>query len=125
MRTYRKTLAVLGVLVLVTAVQAADVEVRCEKRIAPARSRLSVDVRNIKPGTYVAAIASGSNAAASGPEATVGDEVAFDFDSNPKDIAAGASAISKTFIQGNQVTAQIVDGTNTVVARGVGTCRTR
>ena len=125
MRTYRKTLAVLGVLVLVTAVQAADVEVRCEKRIAPARSRVSVDVRNIKPGTYVAAIASGSNAAASAPEATVGDEVAFDFDSNPKDIAAGASAISKTFIQGNQVTAQIVDGTNTVVAQGVGTCRTR
>ena len=59
------------------------------------------------------------------PEATVGDGVAFDFDSNPKDIAAGASAISKTFIQGNQVTAQIVDGTNTVVAQGVGTCRTR
>jgi hypothetical protein len=104
---------------------AADVEVRCEKRIAPARSRVSVDVRNIAGGTYVAAIASGANTAVSAPDQTVGDEVAFDFDSNPKDIAAGANPIAKTFIVGNQVVAQILNTAGAVVAQGAGVCRVR
>ena len=127
MRTNMKfATAFAATLALAGAVQAADVEVRCEKRIAPARSRVSVDVRNIAPGTYVAVIASGANTAASAQQGTIGDEVQFDFDSNPNDIAAGANVISKTFIQGTQVVVlQIVDASNTVVAQGAGSCRVR
>ena len=114
-----------GLALTAVAAHAADVEVRCERRIAPARSRVSVDVRNIASGTYAAAIQSGTNSAISPLAGTIGDEVAFDFDSNPKDVRAGATAISKTFIQGNTVTAQIVNAANQIVAQGAGVCRVR
>lgn len=110
---------------LTVSAHAADVEVRCEQRQSPARTRVSVDVQDIAPGMYAAAIASGTNAVVSTPAVTVGDEVAFDFDSNRKDILAGATAISKTFIQGDAVHAQILNTAGAVVAEGSGICRVR
>ena len=104
---------------------AADVEVRCEQRLSPARARMSVDVRNIAPGMYAAAIVSGANAAAASPRVTIGDEVAFDFDSNRKDILAGATSIANTFVRSGSVTAQILNTSGAVVAEGSATCRVR
>ena len=72
-------------------------------------------------------ITSGTNTATSGLAPTVGDQVGFDFDSDPGDIAAGATAVAADFIQGAppQVTGEILDGTGTVVAHATVICTQR
>ena len=54
----------------------------------------------------------------------VGDEVEFDFDSEPDDIAAGATAIATTFLTGSppQATGEILDGASTVIASATVIC---
>lgn len=96
----------------------------CERRAN--RSKISVDGNNLRPrnGTFTARVQSGSNSAASRPQRAVGDEVEFDFDSNPNDVAAGATRISRGFIVGGRVTAQILRN-GTVVRSGSATCRVR
>jgi hypothetical protein len=56
--------------------------------------------------------------------ATVGDEVEFDFDSDPGDIAAGATAIAPDFVQGTppQVTGTILDAGGVTVIEATVTC---
>lgn len=96
---------------------AASLRLRCETRTSPARSKISVDGRNVFPNAlYTARVKSGSNVKTSSPRAAIGDEVEFDFDSNPNDIRAGATAISATFIQGATASAVIFDATGRVVA---------
>ena len=101
---------------------AADIRVKCETRAN--RSSVSVDGNNLVPGNYVAKIISGSHTKKSGLKATTGDEVGFDFDSDPADIAAGATRISRTFIQG-QVTGQLINERGFTVAQATRTCRTK
>jgi len=101
----------------------SPLSVTCETR--GTRSRISVNGRSLSAGSYTAQVASGANAAASGPRAAVRGEVQFDFDSNAADIAAGATAISRTFIQGGSVAAKIVNGAGAVVLSGSGSCRVR
>ena len=50
----------------------------------------------------------------------MGDEVQFDFDSNPADIRAGDTAISAAFIVNNSVRAVIFNSAGQVVAGPVG-----
>jgi hypothetical protein len=97
-----------------------SVRVRCERRSD--RSKVSVDGNDLRAGSYSARVISGANAASSGLQATVGDEVEFDFDSAPDDIAAGATAIAPDFIQGGQVTGQILDAGGAVVAESTVPC---
>ena len=106
----------------VTDVSAAGVRVTCEKRAD--RSKISVDGDGLAAGSYKAVVISGANSKTSGTRPTVGDEVEFDFDSAPNDIAAGATAISRTFIQG-AVTGKIVNARGSVVAIDTVGCRTR
>ena len=89
--------------------------VTCERRSD--RSRASVDGNDLAGGSYSARITSGANTVTSGSASTVGDEVEFDFDSEPDDIAAGATAIAEDFIQGAtpQVTCELLDGNGAVV----------
>jgi hypothetical protein len=96
--------------------------VRCERRAD--RSKVSVDGNTLRSGTYSARIVSGANTAASGARSTVGDEVEFDFDSEPDEIAAGATPIGAGFIQGSppQVTGEILDAGGAVVAQATVTC---
>ena len=96
--------------------------VRCERRSN--RSKISVDGNNLAAGSYQARVTSGGNTATAPGQSTVGDEVEFDFDSESDDIAAGATAISASFIQGTppQVTGQILDGTGAVVTEATVTC---
>lgn len=102
-----------------------SIQVKCERRAN--RSRISVDGKDLLSGSYRAQVSSGANVAVSGLQATVGDEVELDFDSAPKDIAAGATAIAATFIQGipAQVTATILDSSGNTVVATTATCRTR
>lgn len=100
----------------------ATVRVVCERRAD--RSRASVDGDNLASGTYSARLRSGTNVATSGAAPTVGDEVEFDFDSEPDDIAAGAVAIATTFLTGDppQATGEILDGAENVIASATVIC---
>ena len=116
--------SVFALLALALEADAAGIRVQCEKR-GSTRSKISVDGRGLTAGLYTAHVISGSNAADSAEAVmAVGGEAEFDFDSNPKDIAAGATAIAKNFIQGN-VTGQILDEDGFVVASATVACRVR
>lgn len=97
----------------------------CERRAN--RSRASVNGKNLPSGNYRARITSGANQAASGLAPTVGDEVEFDFDSDPGDIAAGATPIASSFLQGTppRMTGELLDTNGIVVLSGVTTCTQR
>ena len=99
--------------------------VTCERRAD--RSKVSVNGNDLAAGSYSARIASGANTATSGSQPTIGDEAEFDFDSEPDDIAAGATPIGAGFIQGAlpQVTAEILDVGGVVVAQATAACRDR
>ena len=108
---------------------AATALVRCEVRTGR-RSKISVDGNNLAlGGAYSARVRSGANAASSPMAAAVGDEAEFDFDSNPADIAQGATPIARTFItvraSGPDVMADILNASGAVVASGAADCRVR
>lgn len=120
------TLAVAFV-VLATSLPVADafaasVRVKCDKQSN--RSKVSVDGRGLVAGSYVAKIISGDNTKKSEPISGSG-EVGFDFDSDPGNIAAGATAITANFIQGGKVTGQIIDSHGFTIAHATATCRVR
>jgi len=57
----------------------------------------------------------------------VSDEVEFDFDSEPDDVAAGATPIAAGFLQGAPPTVrgEILDGSQSVVAAATAVCAAR
>lgn len=96
---------------------AASLRLRCETRANPARSKISVDGRNVFPDAlYTARVISGASQKTSAPASAEGDEVEFDFDSNPADIRAGATAIPATFIKNNAVRAVLFNAGGQIVA---------
>jgi hypothetical protein len=101
---------------------AATVVVTCERRAD--RSRASVNGKNLASGNYTARLTSGGNGATTGSKATIGDEVEFDFDSEPDDIAAGATAIGAGFLEGTppQATGEILNAADQVVVSATVTC---
>ena len=103
----------------------ATVEITCERRAD--RSKISVNGRGLASGSYRARVTSGANTATAGPRSTVGDEVEFDFDSAPDDVAAGATAIAGTFVQGvpPRVAGTIETAAGAVVAEVTATCAER
>lgn len=92
------------------AAQAADVEVRCEKRSN--RSRASVDADNLRSGLYRAVLKSGTRIATTQYQPSVGDEAQFDFDSNQGDVAEGATPIGPNFIVDGRVRGYVVNADN-------------
>nr|BAL52447.1 hypothetical protein HGMM_F01C09C41 [uncultured Gammaproteobacteria bacterium]BAL54497.1 hypothetical protein HGMM_F16E07C04 [uncultured Gammaproteobacteria bacterium] len=93
---------------------ATRILVICERR--QSRSKVSVNAESLIAGRYAAQIVSGASVANSALKGTEGDEVEFDFDSDPADIAEGATAIAPDFIQGT-VSAKILnEAGETVVA---------
>lgn len=116
-------LSAVALLALVFEADAASVRVRCESRAD--RSKISVDGRDLVDGVYSAHVISGSNEADSANAImAVGGQAEFDFDSDPANIAAGATPIAPDFIQGN-VTGQILDDTGFVVTEATAVCRVR
>lgn len=89
------------------AASAADVRVTCEKRSS--RSRASIDGSSLNQGSYRAVLKSGTKVVRTTFESAVGDEAQFDFDSNPNDIADGATAIPANFIVDGRVRGYLVN----------------
>jgi hypothetical protein len=105
-----------------------ELRLRCEVRTAQPRSKISVDGKNLAAGQYQARVRSGGNTATSGLQPTVGDEVEFDFDSAPEDIAAGATAIAADFIHTSanpDVSAEILTAGGQVVSSQGENCSVR
>jgi len=95
----RKISAATATLVLALvsfAATAGDVQVTCEKRAN--RSKVSVDGSSLNGNLYRAVTKSGDRTRRSDLQQAVGDEAQFDFDSNPNDIADGATQIPANFI---------------------------
>lgn len=119
---------VAAVAVAAASANAATIQVQCEQR-GLERSRISVDGKSLSAlpqGLMLKAQAvSGANVATSAAQPLRGDQVEFDFDSNPRDIAQGATGIPSDFIVGGSVTGKIVlpDG-STLIADTVA-CRVR
>lgn len=129
-RPMKSTLVVvsLGLMLLSTAANAAELRVRCEQRSVPSRAKISVDAKNLTQANamYSVRVISGSNQSTHVPLTAIGDEVEFDFDSNPADIAAGAQSISSGFIVGGAVQAALFDATGQMVAGPISAaCRVR
>lgn len=91
-------------LVLFNQSLASTIRVKCEvRKSAPLRSKISVDGAGLS-GKFYAQVKSGGVIKNSGNKNTdSANEVQFDFDSSPSDIAAGATAIPAKFIQNNTV----------------------
>jgi hypothetical protein len=72
-------------------------------------------------------VLSGGESATAPTATAVGDEVEFDFDSEPDDVAAGATAIPAGFIQGSppQATGQILGTGGAVLVESTVTCAAR
>ena len=122
------TLLGAAIIFIATSLSAADanaagIRIKCEKKSN--RSSISVDGRNLTPGSYSAVVKSGDNKAVAELKSSTGDEVEFDFDSDKGDIVAGAVAISPIFIQGGKVTGQIKDADGFIVIEGTSSCRVR
>ncbi len=84
----------------------AAIRLRCDLRTGR-RSRISADGRGLAAGRYTMTVVSGSNSATAPAQAAVAGQAEFDFDSNPADIAAGATAISRNFIQVSSTTGDV------------------
>jgi hypothetical protein len=97
---------------------------KCEKR-GTTRSRISVTVEDQTPGAlYTASVKSGTNKAKSTLAADDLGVAEFDFDSNKKDIAAGAAPIAPTFI-GKSVTVKVTDALGTIIDQDTVACKIR
>ena len=99
--TFALNMGIIGV------VHAASVDVKCEVR-GITRSKISVDGAGLGAGLYRASAKSGTveifSKAFLRP---VAGEVEFDFDSNPADVRAGATAVPAAFIKNRTVTGKI------------------
>jgi hypothetical protein len=84
---------------------ASSISVKCETR-GTTRSKISVDGTGLT-GTFYAIVLSPPNKAVRSKlpnkAADSNHDVEYDFDSNPADIAAGATNISTTYIQSRTV----------------------
>lgn len=118
------TAALCGVFLVASLpdADAATIRVRCEKRAD--RSKVSVDGNELASGRYKAKISSGPNRRSSPFAHTVGDEVEFDFDSEPDDIADGATEIDPAFIR-KKVRGKIVNSRGNTVISDTVKCRRR
>ena len=103
----------------------ATLRVRCERR--GNRSRISLDGNNLSPrnGSFRGRVTASAGTFTSKSKRAVGDEVEFDFYSNPNDIAAGATKIPARFITarpGPDVIGEILNSSGVVVVRQGAEC---
>ncbi len=114
----------LGLVILGDA-NAAGIRVRCE--VGASRSKASVDGSAVT-GVFYATVKSGGKTVKSKNLRAdpINREVEFDFDSNPRDIAAGATAIPSNFIKNTRVVGSIYRAsTGALIASAGADCRAR
>jgi hypothetical protein len=109
----------------VTPSAIATIRLRCERRSN--RSRISVDASGLTPATgrFRARVTAAGGTVTSPLKRAVGGQDEFDFDSNPNDVAAGATRIPATFIRarsGPDVVARVLNAAGVVVATRSGEC---
>jgi len=98
---------------------------KCEKRIKKERSKISVEVEDLVPGAlYTATVSSGENTKLASQAADLVGVAEFDFDSNAKDILAGATAIPANFIVAT-VNTVVTDALGAVVLETSATCKVK
>lgn len=102
-------------------VDAANILVKCEK--SAHRSKISVDGSNLTPGLYRCGAQSGSNVKTTTAKRTARRQIECDFDSNPNDVAAGATRIPPNFIQGGRVIGKILTLKGRTVNSDTSACR--
>ncbi|HSE66283.1 MAG TPA: hypothetical protein VLB12_04810 [Gemmatimonadales bacterium] len=107
------------------SVAVASSRLRCERR--PNRSRISVDGFGLVPraGSFRARVTASGGTVTSAAKRAVEGEAEFDFDSNPNNIAAGATRIPANFITartGPDVVARILNASGVVVATASANC---
>jgi hypothetical protein len=110
------------------ALTTGSIRLRCERRSD--RSKISVDGRDLSPrgGTFRARVRAAGGTATSGTRRAVGDEVEFDFDSDPGDVREGATRIAASFIRaraGADVVAELLNLAGNVVASRGADCEFR
>lgn len=94
--------AVVAILASALDADAASARVRC--RVRAERTQISVDGRSLAAGSYTATVDSTTDAGGavtSKNAVAVGGrvrEAEFDFDSNPVNVAAGATALPASFV---------------------------
>lgn len=119
------TLSSLLLFCLVANASAGDV-LTCQKTNKPARSRASVEVEDLKPGVlYTATVTSGNNSSSASQIADAFGNVEVDFDSNTKDILAGATPLTKTFIVNGTVALSVTTGIVGIVNTSAAACKIR
>jgi hypothetical protein len=103
----------------------ATVTIKCEVRSN--RSKISIDGKSLATGSYEAVATSGDNMATAPAHQTIRGQVEFDFDSDPEDVAAGATAIDAEFIQRppSQVTGAILTLGGGIVVEDTADCRVK
>lgn len=117
--TTLSTAAIMGVVSI--DVSAASIRVRCEQ--SATRSKISVDAGDLLSGNYRARVISGSNSRNTRLAPTIGDEVAFDYDSATNE--PGAYAITPNFIQNLAVVGKIIDEFGRTVASDTELCKAK
>ena len=119
---------VAGVSLVAIDASAATIRVQCEQR-GVQRSSISVDGNGLSAlpsgQMYRAQVVSSGNVATSNGTPLDGDEVEFDFDSNPADVAAGDTGIGTRFIVGGTVTGKILMPNGTTLIADTVACRVR
>lgn len=119
---------VAGVSLVAIDASATTIRVQCEQR-GVQRSKISVDGNDLAPHApgqlYRAQVVSSGNVATSNGAPLDRGEVEFDFDSNPADVAAGATGIGTTFIVDGTVTGKILMPNGTTLIADTVACRVR
>ncbi len=128
MNSKQSILSTLSILLfffcLATDASAGEV-LKCEKRNTPARSKISVNAEDLVPGAiYTARVSSGANSKSVSQAADPAGVFEIDFDSDRKDILAGATPIGTKFIVG-VVKVVVTDAMGGVVENTSAACRTR
>lgn len=110
-RTTMVALSALAVLTMASDAIAAGARVKCRVRTSPARVHVSVDGRNLAPGSYTATVTGPHGSVTSAAPVSVvapADEAEFDFDSNRANIRRGATAVARDFVAaGDSITAEV------------------
>ena len=99
---------------------AATIRITCEVRSD--RSKISVDGKQLAPGTYTTEAMSGDNMANSSPRRSRRGQLETDYDSNTGELAI---PIASDFIVGGTVTGKVVDAGGNTVASDTVACRVR
>lgn len=99
---------------------AATIRITCEVRSD--RSKISVDGKQLAPGTYTTEAMSGDNMANSSPRRSRRGQLETDYDSNTGELAI---PIASDFIVDGRVTGKVVDAGGNTVASDTVACRVR